>query len=302
MTHLKIPFLLFFLALSASLAAAQNGERLWLPPEALPALDKIYDGDSEAAVQMARRIQLENPERPLGYVIEAEATWWNIWCASAEYKYGMTMARHRAVLAADRHYLDLAAKISALAEAQLKTQETAESRFFNGMGHALAARLYGLRGETRNTARAGVRARENFARALALDPDFADANLGLGLYNYYADTLSGIARVLRFFMGIPGGTKSEGIRLLKLAISKGVLSPAEARFYLAINLHNYDQQYETALQIMLPLVEKYPDNPLFQLTVGDLYAKLGRHELAAARYRAAAAMPVRGSDCAAAAR
>lgn len=301
MMRLKILSLLFFpmLSCSASLVAAQTTERLWLPPEAIPALDKIYDGDSEAAIQVARRLQQENPEQPLGYVLEAEALWWNIWCVSAEYKYGMTMARHRAVLPADRHYLDLAAKISALAETQIKTQETAELRFFDGMGHALAARLYGLRGESRNTARAGVRARENFARALVLDPGFADAYLGLGLYNYYADTLSGIARVLRFMMGIPGGSKPDGIRQLKWAIADGVLTPAVARFYLAINLHNYDQQYETALGIMLPLLEKHPDNPLFQLAVGDLYAKLGRRELAAARYRVAAALPVRDSDCAA---
>ena len=301
MSRLKILLLPVFVLLSgsASLAAAQTGERLWLPPEGIQALDKIYDGDTEGAILAARRMQQENPEQPLGYVLEAEALWWNIWCITAEYKYGMTMARHRAALAADRHYLDLAAKISALAEAQIKTQETAESRFFNGMGHALAARLYGLRGESRSTARAGVRARENFARSLVLDPGFADAYLGLGLYNYYVDTLSGIARVLRFMMGIPGGSKAEGVRQLKLAITDGVLTSAVARFYLAINLHNYDLQYETALQIMLPLVEKYPDNPLFQLATGDLYAKLGRRELAAARYRAAAAMPVRDSDCAA---
>lgn len=301
MSRLKISLLPGFLFLSvfASLAAAQTSERLWLPPEALPALDKIYDGDTQGAIQAARLMQQENPERPLGYVLEAEALWWNIWCISAEYKYGMTMARHRAALAADRHYLDLASKVSSLAETQLKTQETAELRFFNGMGHALAARLYGLRGESRNTARAGVRARENFARSLVLDPNLADAYLGLGLYSYYVDTLSGIARVLRFFMGIPGGSKAEGIRQLKRAIADGVLTPAVARFYLAIDLHNYDQQYEAALEIMLPLIEKYPDNPIFQLATGDLYAKLGRRKLAAVRYRAAAAMPVHDSDCAA---
>jgi len=34
----------------------------------------------------------------------------------------------------------------------------------------------------------------------------ADANLGLGLYNYYVDTLSAMAKVLRFFMASPAGT------------------------------------------------------------------------------------------------
>jgi tetratricopeptide (TPR) repeat protein len=301
MTRLKIRLVQFFLAAScaASPAVAQKSVLPWLPPLATATLDKIYDGDPEGAIEQARQLQQEDPEHPLGYVLEAEAEWWKVWCVSAEYKYGMTMARHRAALAADRPYLDLTAKISALAERQIKTRETAEMRFYDGMGHALAARLYGLRWESRNTARAGVRARENFARALVLDPGFSDAYLGLGLYNYYVDTLSGMARVLRFMMGIPGGSKQEGIRQLKLAIADGVLTPVAARFYLVINLHNFDQRYGESLEILLPLVEKYRGNPLFQLAAGDLYAKLGRRELAEARYRAAAAIPVRDAECAA---
>jgi tetratricopeptide (TPR) repeat protein len=170
--------------------------------------------------------------------------------------------------------------------------------FYAGMGDALAARLYGLRGEGRNTARTAVRAREHFLRALALDPDFADADFGVGLYDYYVDTLSTLARVLRFFMGIPGGSKSEGIRRLQRAIEEGVLTPTEARFYLAINLHNYDQQFERALSLITPLVDKYPSNPVFQLVMGDLLAKLNRKEQAALCYRAAAADPVSDPECA----
>jgi tetratricopeptide (TPR) repeat protein len=283
----------------ASPVHAQTTAFRWLPAETSSILDQIYGGDAPAAIEAAQRLQQEHPEHPLGYVLEEEAEWWNIWGNAAEFKYGMTMARHRGVLEGDRVYLDLAAKISALAETQIKEQETAEMRFFNGMGYAFAARLYGLRAENRNTARAGVRARDNFARALALDPDFADAYLGLGLYNYYVDTLSGLARVLRFMMGIPGGSKIEGIHQLKLAIGEGILTPSAARFYLALNLHNYEQQYQTALEILSPLAQKYPGNPVFQLAMGDLHAKLGHHEMAVACYRAAAEIPAHDSECAA---
>jgi tetratricopeptide (TPR) repeat protein len=160
---------------------------------------------------------------------------------------------------------------------------------YAAMADALAARLYGLRAEYRTTARIGVRGRENFLTTLALDPSLADADTGLGLYNYYVDTLSTLAKVLRFFMGIPGGSKEEGLRQLQRAIHEGQLSPTLARFYLAYNLHNYEQRYEEALQVIGPLVDKYPENPVFQLVRGDLYAKLGRKQLAEACYRAAGA-------------
>lgn len=290
--------LLCAMALSASFFAADaRADKLKLPSGASTAIDKIYSFDTDGAVADARRIQAEQPDHPLGYLLEAEALWWKIWCTSAEFKYGMSDARHRAKLAADQRYQDLSTKASAIALAQLKNHETAEMQFYAGMGDAFSARLYGLRGENRATARAGVHAREHFLRVIALDPELTDAEFGLGLYNYYADTLSAVAKILSFFMGIPGGNKQEGIRQLQHDSAEGILTPAAARFYLALDLHRYDQQYEKALGIIGPLVEKYPSNPLFQLARGDLYAKLGRKEQAVDCYRVAATLPVQDPEC-----
>jgi tetratricopeptide (TPR) repeat protein len=272
---------------AAFFSTSLRADKLPISPDALAAADQINAGDLDAGRQAALRLQQSDPDHPIGYLLEAEALWWKIWCTSAEFKFGMSFPRHRARLAADKHYLDLAAKASSLARESIAQHDSAEMEFYAGMGDALTARLYGLRGEGRNTARAGVRAREHLLRALEKNPDLADADLGLGLYNYYIDTLSAAARMLRFFMGIPGGSKKDGIAELQHAIAQSVLVAPEARFYLAINLHNYDQQYEHALEVISPLVEKYPSNPLFQLVQGDLFAKLGRKEQARECYRAA---------------
>ena len=282
---------------AAFFCVSARADKLKLTPEALAAADQIYSGDFEGGRQAALRLQDAQPEHPVGYLLEAEALWWKIWCTSAEFKYGMTYPRHRAKLSSDRHYFELAAKVSSLAQTRIAEQDSAEMEFYEGMGDALAARLYGLRGEGRNTAHAGVRARERFLRAFGMNPELADTDFGLGLYNYYIDTLSAAAKFLRFFMGIPGGSKKEGIRQLQHAIDEGVLVPPEARFYLAINLHNYDQQYERALEVIGPLAEKYPSNPLFQLARGDLFAKLGRTDRARDRYLAAGAVAMNDEEC-----
>lgn len=238
---------------------------------------------------MAEVHQLEQqaPDDPLGYLLEAEAEWWRIWCESAEFKYGMTMARHHEKVPSDQPYLDLTAKAYSLAEAKLRQHNSGDMHLYAAMADGLSARLYAMRSEYRASAHAAVRARENFLAALALDPTLYDAYSGLGLYNYYVDTLSALAKALRFLMGIPGGSKEEGIRQLKRGIQEGQISTSLARFYLAINLLNYDQRYEEALQVIGPLAEKYPGNPMFQLMKGDLYARLGRKQLAEACYRAA---------------
>jgi tetratricopeptide (TPR) repeat protein len=282
---------------AAFCSAPVRADKLKLMPEASAAADQIYSGDFEGGRQAALRLQDAQPDHPIGYLLEAEALWWKIWCTSAEFKYGMTYPRHHPKLLSDRHYFELAAKVSSLAEAKIAEQDSAEMEFYAGMGDALAARLYGLRGEGRNTAHVGVRARERLLKAFAINSELADADFGLGLYNYYIDTLSAAARFLRFFMGIPGGSKKEGIRQLERAIDEGVLVPPEARFYLAINLHNYDQQYERALQVIDPLADKYPSNPLFQLARGDLFAKLGRTERARECYLAAGAAAMTDDEC-----
>lgn len=276
---------------------AARAEQLTLPRETPAILEKIYSFDLEGAEEAAKQMQKEQPDNPLGYLLESDAIWWRFWCTAAEFKYGMSDARRRGKLPADQHYLELAATASSLASSELKRRDSAEMQFYAGMAEAAAARLYALRGENRNTARFAVRARDHLLRAKTLDPNLADADFGLGLYDYYVDTLSAMAKILRFFMGIPGGSKQEGVRLLEQAIADGVLTQSIARFYLAMNLHRYDLQYERALGILSPLAEKYPSNPLFQLARGDLFAKLGRKPQALECYRAAATLPVHEPEC-----
>ena len=95
------------------------------------------------------------------------------------------------------------------------------------MGDALAARLYGLRGEARSTARFGVRAREDLLRAIALDPSLADADFGLGLYNYYADTLSAAARVFcASSWAFPAATSRKAYASSSMPLPKATLTSA----------------------------------------------------------------------------
>ncbi len=120
----------------------------------------------------------------------------------------------------------------------------------------------------------------------------------LGLYNYYVDTLSAMAKILRFFMGIPGGDKREGLRQLEIASTKGELTQMEARFNMAKSLRNYDFDYARAEQAAAPLVTAYPQNCIFLLLAGDIEQKLGHKEAAAAKFRAAAAASWEETACA----
>jgi len=248
----------------------------------------MYSGRPDRAREIFRQLEAERPEHPLGYLLEAEALWWKLYCSSLEWKYNTLDAWTHTRGPEDDAYFALAAKTVQLAESAIAQSDTAEMELYAGMGYMLRARLTALRYEKSPTARAGVEARKHLLRCLELDPNMADAYTGLGLYNYYVDTLSAMAKILRFFMGIPGGSKGEGLRQLETAIARGELTSVEARFYKAKNLRNFDREYAQAAEAAAPLVTEYPQNPLFLLLAADIAAKLGHNDEAASELRAAA--------------
>jgi tetratricopeptide (TPR) repeat protein len=278
-------------------------EGLDLPPAVLAevreGLDRIFHGDPDAALPIAHSLESGVPDHPIGYLLEAEARWWKIYCGSCGIRFNLIDAWSRAKLAEDSAYFATADRAIQLATAQIAQHETATLHVFAGMGYGLKARLYGLRGEKLAVARSGVKGREHFLRALKLQPGMGDALTGIGLYNYLADVLSPLAKMLRFFMGIPGGNKKEGIRQLEMAMNTAELTAAEARFYLARNLRNFDQKYERGAELLEPLVAQYPENPSFQLLLGNMYARLDRKEQAAAHFHAALNLHSPDAACAA---
>jgi len=298
--HTFASTLLFVLTVAFAPAARAGG--ITLSPDASHALDQVYDGNPDAGILTARAIEHEQPESPVGYLLEAEGEWWKMYCAACEIKWGQLDAWKRDRKPEDDAYLALADKAIDLAHAQLAKSDTADMHLYAGLAFGLKARLYGLREERRNTAHTGVAARSEFLRALQLDPDMADATAGLGFYNYYVDTLSAIAKVLRFFMGIPGGSKQDGIRQMKIGIDRAAFLSVDSRFYLAKNLRTYDQRYADALEVADSLTQRYPHNAVFQLLAGNLNAELGRNEEATEYFRAALSAPDTDPDSACAAR
>jgi hypothetical protein len=298
--YLRALFCLAVAACASFFPGQARASELDIPPDAKQAIDLMYLGKPEEALALAHKLEAERPEHPLGYLIEADVLWWNIYCKWSQRKYNTIDAwsHTRPADADDDADLALSDKVAHLAEAGIAKSDTAEMELYAGLGYASRARLLGLRYEKMPVARAGVEARKHLLRCLELDPNMADAYLGLGLYNYYVDTLSALAKILRFFMGIPGGDKREGLRQLEIASTKGQLTQVEARFNMAKSLRNYDRDYARAERAAASLVAEHSGNCIFLLLAGDIEQKLGHTEEAAARFRAAAAAPWEESACA----
>ena len=251
-------------------------------------LDLMMDGDLDGAIAVFKEIQRTNPESPVGYLLEADATWWRIYYSTANLvDPDVFAATDLPSTPYDGHFEDLLNITITKSDARIKhNQDVARSYLYAGMAYALRARLAGLRDKDLPTARAGKKMRTLLLKALELDPRLTDAYLGVGIYNYFVDTLSAVVKILRWFIGLPGGSRLEGLKQMQLAAEKGDLTRAEAKFYLAKDYSRQNErQFERSMQLFRELEREYPHNPLWPMLIASLQCRMGQPQECDAGYR-----------------
>lgn len=251
-------------------------------------LDLMMDGDLDGAVEVFRQIEQKDPQSPLGYVLEADATWWKIYYSTANLiDPNVFAATDLPTTPYDAHFEDLINVTIGKAEARLRAkEEVARSYLYEGFAYALRARLAGLRDKDLPTARAGKKMRSLLLKALALDPNLTDAYLGIGIYNYFVDTLSAIVKMIAWLIRLPGGSRLEGLRQLQRCAEQGELARAEAKFYLAKDYsRRNERQYTKSIRLFEELARDYPRNPLWPMVIGSLHFRIGQRDKGDAIYR-----------------
>jgi len=255
---------------------------------ALRAMDKLMDGDLDGATAGFRRIEQSDPESPLGYLLEADASWWKIYLTEGDLvDPDVFEARSEATTPYDEDFKRSDELAIRKAEIHLHAhQDEAGNYFSEGLAYGLRSQLEALRDHALATARAGKKLRNLSLEALKLDPNLNDAWFGVGLYNYFVDTLPTYVKMLRFLIMLPGGDRVEGLRQMEQAMNKGQLVAAEARFHLGKNYSRpFDRQYARSLELFRQLQRQYPHNPLWDLLVGSVELRLGQDKEGEALYR-----------------
>ena len=248
----------------------------------------LMDGDIDGAIQVFRQVEQADPESPLGYVLEADANWWKIYLTEGNLTDpDVFEALSEKVTPYDAEFLRLNNLAVQKAQAQIHNhQDQARAYLYQGLAYALEARLEALRDHALATARAGKQMRSLSNAALKLDRTLYDADLGVGIYNYFEATLPTYVKMLRFLIHLPGGSREVGLQQLQTAAEKGEVTKGEAQFHLAKNFsRNNEQQYARSLEIFQAMVREYPDNPLWKLLVGGVEIRMGQTQEGEALYR-----------------
>jgi tetratricopeptide (TPR) repeat protein len=131
--------------------------------------------------------------------------------------------------------------------------------------------------------RLATKAKEDAQRALEIDPNYVDAKLITGVYEYVVGALPWPFKLMIGFAGITG-SKATGLALLRDDGKRGVLTSVEARTAIALFLRR-ESKYEQAIQVIDEMKDVYPHNFLFCLEEANLRKDAGQGMRAVDAYR-----------------
>jgi tetratricopeptide (TPR) repeat protein len=157
-----------------------------------------------------------------------------------------------------------------LADARLKANDKDKDALFaRGFAKGLHAAYLTLADHAWfASARQGLSARNDSEAVLKIDPQYADADLAVGIQQF---AVASLPRFVRLIVGISGvgGNKQKGLDYLKIAAEHGVITSVEARTTLSLFLR-HDGRYPEALNVQRGLAAQFPHDYLFRLEVANL--------------------------------
>lgn len=240
-------------------------------------LDAIYTMDFSAAEAQARKLIELKPEHPQGSFALASVAW-------TRYVYDTEESDPSLIDPYEKKTWEAVA----VAESWLKAHpDDPEAMMLMGSAYGLSSRLLVMRREWLKAYWNGRKAVGLLRDTVKLAPDYWDAYLGIGMYDYYTDVYQQVVRVLAKILF--GGSRLRGIETLKQVADKGRYSKYAAQLLL-VEIYNMDQfgakDPPTALAIMKEIRKVYPQSPMLHAAeIVSLY-ECGRLEeaLAGARF------------------
>jgi tetratricopeptide (TPR) repeat protein len=131
--------------------------------------------------------------------------------------------------------------------------------------------------------RLATKARDDAARVLELDPNYVDAKLITGVYEYVVGALPWPFKLMIGFAGITG-SKATGLAMLRDDGDRGVLTNVDARTAIALFLRR-EAKYDQAIAVVEQLKNEYPHDFLFCLEEANLRRDAGEGMRAVDAYR-----------------
>ena len=181
-----------------------------------------------------------------------------------------------------RAFDNAVAKAMALARARLdKNPSDTTALYALGVSHGLRSGYNWLvRKAWFDSLRDATEARKLHNRVTEIDPSFTDARLVQGLHDYIVGSLPLMYRLVGSLVGFHGDREG-GIKTLRKVAAEGRFDRVDAEIHLAV-IYRRERRPAEAIPLLQSLIARFPRNFLFRFELAQMYADLGRGDLALA--------------------
>lgn len=128
--------------------------------------------------------------------------------------------------------------------------------FYTGAALGYLGQVEAMSGKYFTAASDGSKALDYHKKLLAICPDWSDAYLTLGLFNFYASSVPWYLEPILFILG-KSGSEKKAYSYLRMVASHGTLARYEAREMLA-RLYARDSKYDSVIAVYNRLACKFP--------------------------------------------
>ncbi len=284
-SHFGASFTVAFL-LFASIASAEPS---FFSPEMdlhrMAGFNALYNMEYEPAAEQFREMIRLDSAHPAGYIYLASSVWLRHLASLRRLQTQIynrndsffVKANDTVDPAVDRQFQDLITKGMQLAESQLKKNKNdVAALYFLGVAKgALAGYESTVKRSFFSSLRNGSRAVALHREALKRDPNFTDAYLSVGMYDYVLGSLPLAVKILAFVSG-HHGSKKEGLKELEKVYKEGKFARVEAGVILIL-LYDREKRLEDSLKIQQVLSAQYSRNSIFRSEMARTLARLGRY-------------------------
>jgi hypothetical protein len=238
--------------------------------------DALYNLDYEGARRTFRELAKLYPDHPAGMQFLAATLWAETLNESRRLQSSLYNNDSFYAKTEDKidpkvisEFKDLTLKAKNLAQARLKQNpKDVEALYFLGATEGLKAAFEGAVQRSFIAAlRDGQNSVDRHRNVLKLDPEFHDAELTIGLYDY---VVGGLPLPIKLLASLTGahGSKRRGLETLQRVARTGKWACDDASVVL-IALLKRENRFNDALAISRALGAKYPRNYLFKLETAD---------------------------------
>ncbi|HVF49938.1 MAG TPA: hypothetical protein VNA19_07620 [Pyrinomonadaceae bacterium] len=238
--------------------------------------DALYNLDYEVARRHFKEMTRLFPDHPAGFQFLGATLWVQTLNESrrlqaslynTEAFYAKSEEKTDPKIVAE--FRELTRQAKQLAEARIRRNpKDVEALYFLGATEGLKAAFAGaVERSFMSALRDGQDSVERHREVLKLDPEFHDAELTIGMYDYVVSTLPPIVKVMAAVGGIRG-SKKRGLETLARVTREGRWAQDDAKTLL-IALLKRERRFTEALALARSLMTKYPRNYLYKLEVAD---------------------------------